>query len=138
MSLIQQLRNEHAEIMRMLETGKETIASKEETVPDLRDYFQELRTILSAHLDLENKLIYPKFDSSDKQELKEMGKKFSGEMVGIAETVLAFFAKYEKDSLKALRENPEFNKEFLEIGAAVDKRIKIEEDILFPAYEQNF
>jgi len=138
MSLIQQLRNEHAEIMRLLETGKETIASKEETVPDLREYFQELRTILSAHLDLENKLLYPKFDNSDKPELKEMGKKFSGEMVGIAETVLAFFAKYEKDSIKALRENPEFNKEFLEIGAAVDKRVKIEEDVLFPAYEQNF
>lgn len=120
MDLISQLKQDHVEILRLF-LDKELV---------------ELKDFLITHLDLENKMLYPALAKCLDKEPRELSMKFSKEMLGIAEVVMAFFDKYEKTDVKKLVANDEFMKEYTTLIDAVKKRIAVEEKILFPAYQK--
>jgi hemerythrin-like domain-containing protein len=75
--LITQLREEHVEITRLLDAMAEICEKDNETegkafIEDM----VELKKVLVAHLDLEDKLLYPKLISSQDSEIKKLGKNF--------------------------------------------------------------
>jgi hypothetical protein len=57
-------------------------------------------------------------------------------MLEISKVAMAFFGKYMVASLPTLIESAEFRKELDGIIAAVTKRVKAEEEILYPTYEK--
>jgi hypothetical protein len=135
MKLIQQLKGEHVEIGRAFESIKEGVARGEAGDGELLNELRELKSVLVAHLDLEDKMLYPALVGAG-GEAKELGEKFSKEMLGISNVVLAFFGKYISESIENLLKSAEFRIELDGIIKAVVKRVNAEEGTLFPAYEK--
>ena len=136
MSLILQLKEEHVQLIRLFEEVKSEISQGDIEPNILVEQLRDLKYILLAHLALEDKLIYPKLTSSDNKEAQNIGKKFSTEMAEISNVVLAFFGKYIIIDIQKLKSDKEFEKELTGIIEAVVKRVELEENTLFPAYEQ--
>ncbi len=136
MSLILQLKEEHVQLIRLFEEVKSEISQGDIEPNILVEQLRDLKDILLAHLALEDKLIYPKLTSSDNKEAQNIGKKFSTEMAEISNVVLAFFGKYIIIDIQKLKSDKEFEKELTGIIEAVVKRVELEENTLFPAYEQ--
>jgi hemerythrin-like domain-containing protein len=134
MELIQQLKQEHVEIMHSFESIKEGVSKGKSGDNDLINELGELKDILVAHLDLEDKMLYPMLIKSG-GEAKELGEKFSDEMKKITKSALDFFEKYMKETISNLLQSSEFRKELEKIIKAVTKRVETEENILYPAYE---
>jgi hemerythrin-like domain-containing protein len=135
--LITQLREEHVEITRLLDAMAEICEKDNETegkafIEDM----VELKKVLVAHLDLEDKLVYPKLISSQDSEIKKLGKNFSNEMLGITKVALKYFEDYSEKECKKLKNDPKFKKDTQLINKAVRKRVELEESILYPAFEK--
>ena len=136
MDLIPQLKEEHRTIMKLFVSIHDGIADKKESTEEITDLFRELYEVLTAHLELEDKLLYPVFTRAKQKELKELGKRFSGEMLMIAKKIMMFFTEYEKKSIDELRGSKKSSDELLAIISSVKNRVAIEESVLFPAYEK--
>jgi len=136
MQLIQQFKQEHVNIVHLFEGVKSGISDEAVDAQSLIGELRGLKEILVAHLELEDKLLYPKLASSEAEEARELGKKFSEEMSKISNAALAFFGKYVTVEASELKNNAEFEKELSGIIEVVVKRVEIEENTLFPAYEK--
>jgi len=136
--LVRQLKEEHKTIIYSFGTILSNIKDEKVENFDVVDSFRELRTVLVSHLDVEDKLLYPKLASSEHEDAKELGKKFSDEMMGITKVVIAFFDKYGHAAAPKLRQDAEFNKEVVALVDAVKDRIDKEEKILFPVYDKYY
>ncbi len=136
MSLILQLKEEHANLLHLFEEVRDGISDKNTTGQELIENLRDLKEVLAAHLILEDKLLYPKLATAENEEARKLGKKFSEEMLNISPIVFAFFGKYILVDVSKLKNNSEFEKELSGIIEAVGKRIEIEESQLFTAYEK--
>jgi hemerythrin-like domain-containing protein len=136
MDLILQLKQEHVQIIYLLEeilneTKKTEKNSK--LIPNLR----ELKLVLISHLKLEDNLLYPVFEKAKDAKMNELGKSFSEEMLAISKVALKFFADFEKEEVSKLIGDQNFKTQLQGIIKVVKKRVSIEEKILFPAYQNN-
>ena len=137
MDLIQLLKEEHDQILESFETLEKDI-QKGKLDFDVATHFGILKEILTKHLELENKFLYPRLGKLEYVELQELGRIFNKEMLKVSDTAFAFFDKYgEKDAVK-LNKSTKFNKEFKDLVIVVKKRVRIEEDVLFPAYSKYY
>lgn len=136
MNLIFQLKQEHLSIMRSLEFIKFEITNGKSRNSGLINELREFKNTLVTHLELEDKLLYPALSNSKNKKSRELGKKFSEEMLGISQITFAFFGKYMSETISDLLQNSEFKKEFEIISQAITKRVIAEENILFPLYEK--
>jgi hypothetical protein len=136
MDLIPQLKKEHVEIMHSFESIKEGVSKGDVGDSDLINELRELKNVLVAHLDLEDKMLYPALSNSKDKKAKDLGKKFSEEMLGISKVALAFFGKYMSETISDLMKSSEFRKELDDVIKAVTKRVDAEENILYLAYEE--
>ena len=93
MNLIPQFKEEHANILHLFEEVKTGISDKNTTGQELIENLRNLKEVLVAHLELEDRLLYPKLAASESEEARALGKKFSEEMVKISPIVLAFFGE---------------------------------------------
>lgn len=133
MKLISQLKQEHMEIMRSFNDLKEEISLKK--METCLDELIVLKEILLFHLKLEDKMLYPELKKVE-GDVRKTSDKFSKEMIEISKEALNFFNKYEKVSISNLIDNLEFKREFENLYNLILKRIKIEEKILYPLYEE--
>ena len=138
MDIIQQLKEEHVEILRLFDDITEDTDDDKTENRIILGYFRELNDILATHVDLENKTIYAKLKKSEHKELKELGKAFYNEMTSILGNVTRFFDKIKKEDIGRLRKSAAFRKDLNEITKKVRKRVAIEENILFPAYKRYY
>lgn len=136
MSLIKQLKEEHVEIMRAFESIKSGVNGGNRGDDDLINELRELKEVLVAHLGLEDKMLYPALAKSENNKAKELGEKFSKEMMEISGVALAFFGKYISETIGDLLRSSEFRKELDNVIKAVVKRVDTEEKILYPVYEE--
>jgi hemerythrin-like domain-containing protein len=136
MKLIPQLKREHIDIMRSFDLIRENISTGKPGDEDLVNQLRELKDVLVSHLDLEDKMLYPVLSGSDSPEAKELGEKFSSEMLGISKSALDFFKEYMYETITDLLRSSNFRAELDIIIKAVTKRVEAEEDILYPAYEK--
>ena len=136
MKLIPQLKGEHVEIMHAFESIKEGVSGGKAGDADLINELRELKDVLVAHLDLEDKMLYPALATSNVAEAKELGEKYSAEMLEISKVAMAFFGKYMSETIGDLLKSAEFRTELDAVIAAVTKRVDAEETILYPAFEK--
>jgi hemerythrin-like domain-containing protein len=156
MDLIQDLRSQHVEIGHALIELKEILELKKQHVKikkslkglndgldnslnnfDIIASLSELKSTLVSHLEVEDKLLYPSFSKSKDKKLNNMGKKFSDKMLGISKVALSFFDKYSKMTNEMLREDKSFKKDLIGFINVVNKRVNLEETVLFVEYNKH-
>ena len=135
MELIQQLKQEHVKILQGFESIKKGVAKGKSGDVDLINQLRDLKYTLVVHLDLEDTRLYPALINAG-GEAKELGEKFSAEMLEISKTDIIFFGKYMSETIGDLLKSSEFRKELDSVIQSITKRINAEEKILFPVYEK--
>jgi hypothetical protein len=136
MDLIIQLQQQHVEILHFFESIKSEMIKSNTQDNYLKEELSNLRDFLMGHLALEDKMLYPALEKSKSKEAREIGKKFSVEMLGISKVAMAFFEKYSALQLSDLLKNVKFKNEANMIIIAVKKRVGVEETILYPTYKK--
>ena len=136
MDLIVQLKQQHIEILRFFESIKSDLFRGNVKDNYLIEDLRELKDFLIGHLTLEDKMLYPALEKSKSDEARKIGKKFSTEMLGISKVAIKFFEEYLAMSLNDLLKSAKFKKDAGLIIVAVKKRVDVEENILYPAYNK--
>ncbi len=128
-ALIEEFKREHSEILAILNEVKELgILSKEGQAK-----LMSIKASLLEHLWNENERIYPVLwkEAEHNKDLKELLDLVAIEMEGISNVVQKFFDKFHEGTVD--RNSLD---EFEAVFAAINKRIKNEEDILYEEYEK--
>ncbi len=135
MELIEQLKKEHIEILQGFDVIRKGIIKGEFGDTDLINQLKDLKHTLIAHLDLEDKKLYPRLIDAG-GEAEKLGEKYSEEMLEVSQIVFIFFGKYVSKTISNLQQSSEFRKELDDIMKTVSRRIEAEEKILYSAFEE--
>ncbi|OGX23475.1 MAG: hypothetical protein A3J51_02645 [Omnitrophica WOR_2 bacterium RIFCSPHIGHO2_02_FULL_45_21] len=128
-TLIEELKNDHAEIVKVLTKVRELgIGSK-----DGQDTLLAAKEGLLAHLKKEDERLYPSLRKAAENTpgLKYTLDMFAKDMAPVSKNAIDFFGKYAKGGA-----NIEFAKDFGGLVGALGTRIQKEEKILYPEYEK--
>ncbi len=126
--LIEELKKEHSEIAATLkEVKKLGIRSKEGQAK-----LMSVKASLLAHLEKEDEQLYPALrkEAKHNENLKNALDLFAIDMDNVSRVVQEFFDKYSEGVL-----TNEFPKECEDLFAALDSRIRNEEDVLYEEYD---
>lgn len=137
MNLILQLKKEHQQMLRILALIQMGLDGKRKDF-EPGEELSEMNQILSAHLELEDKLLYPKFQKSDILQVRQLGESFANEMADITKRFMTFMKNYGDKETNSLIKDSKFKQTFKQIYSEVNKRVIVEENLLFPAYTQYF
>jgi hypothetical protein len=127
-ALIEEFKREHSEILAILNEAKELgILSKEG-----QSKLMSVKEILLEHLWNENERLYPVLwkEAEHNNDIKDVLDLFAVEMENVSIIVQEFFDKYYGGVID--EDSP---REFARFFAAISKRIKDEEDILYDEYD---
>ena len=127
-ALIEEFKREHSEILAILNEAKELgILSKEG-----QSKLMSVKEILLEHLWNENERLYPVLwkEAEHNNDIKDVLDLFAVEMENVSIIVQEFFDKYYGGVI-----DEDFPREFERFFAAISKRIKEEEDILYDEYD---
>jgi len=127
--LIQELRSEHLEIIRLMEAVKLFGPSSSEGKQKL----MAAKEKLLAHLRKEDVLLYPTLlkAASRKKRLREVVELFVNDMEGVTSQAMKFFRDYEMGD-----SNGELKWNFEELVAVLVQRITREDLVLYHEYEK--
>ena len=129
--LIEELKKEHSEILATLnEVKKLGILTKEG-----QDKLISLEVSLLAHLEMEDDQLYPalKKEAEHNNSIKDTIELFALDMEGVSTIVQEFFEKYS-DGFSGM-DLKEISEDFEKFLAALNKRIRNEEESLYEEYE---
>lgn len=126
---IEELRHEHAEIIRRLRAVKRMGVHTMEG----RNHLSELKTFLCDHIEKEDRKLYPvlKDRVAGDPELKEHIEAFEEEIMQMSSLCKKFFETYATGG-----GGIEFLTAFDKLHHSLESRIKREEEILFQKYEE--
>jgi DUF438 domain-containing protein len=127
--LIEELRKEHSGIVATLNEVKELGISSKEGQAKL----MFAKVSLLAHIKKEEEQFYPvlRKEAEINKQLESILDLLAVGMMDASRVALEFFDKYSRGV-----SGKEFPKEFENLFDAIGKRIRNEEDILFPVYEK--
>ncbi len=128
-ALIEEFKREHSDIVAILNEVKELgILSKEGQAK-----LMSIKASLLEHLWNENERIYPVLwkEAEHNKDLKGLLDLFAIEMEDVSNVVEQFFNKFHEGTV-----DRNFPHEFEALIAAISKRIKNEEEILYGEYEK--
>ncbi len=128
-ALIEEFKREHAKIIAMLNEVKELgILSKEGQAR-----LMSIKEHLLAHLKKEDEQLYPvlRKEAESNNNLKKELDMFAMDPEYVSRVVSEFFDKYSEGSF-----DEEFPAEFESLSAALNARIRNEEDALYEEYEE--
>ena len=135
MSSLAQLRNEHAELVRIVKDLEQLIAG--DTPPPSLSLFEVRRKLsgtLIAHLKAEDWVLYPPLLSSPDAKIAETARQFVDEMGGLAQAFTVYGERW--DALSIESDWPRYQKESRGIIDALTKRIVRENQELYPLLER--
>ena len=128
-ALIEELKREHSEIVVTLNEVKELgILSKEGQAK-----LMSAKVSLLAHIKKEEDQFFPvlRKEAEINKQLESILDLLAVDMMDVSRVALEFFDKYSSGVSEK-----EFSKELVILFVALGKRIRNEEDILFPVYEE--
>lgn len=125
---IQELRNEHAEIIERLRAIKRLGVHTMEG----RNYLSELKSFLCQHIEKEDRRLYPALKDriANDMELKKHIEAFEEEILEMSGLCKRFFDTYATEG-----GGIEFLSAFDKLHHSLENRIQREENILFQKYE---
>ena len=128
--LIEELKKDHSEIVKLLKEVKELgILSKEGQAKLL-----SAKAHLLKHLSKEDEQLYPvlRIKAKENKQLQNALDLCVMDMENVSRVVQEFFDKYSRGV-----SGKELQKEFENLFVALDKRVRNEEDILYDEYEED-
>jgi hypothetical protein len=132
--LVGTLRGQHEAALKLVGTINERLAAKD--IPGVNAALTQLKNALLAHLELEDKKLYPALinaaEAKKNSSLASTTRMFSSNMVGITETLKSFLAKFEGKQF----DPKAFETEWKAVVGALGARINSEEATLYPMYQQ--
>ncbi len=135
MSTLAELRNEHAELVRIV---KELATLIDRDTPpaclDLFDVRRRLSGLLIAHLKAEDWVLYPPLLESDDPEIAAVARQFVDERGGLAQAFTVFIERWDALSIEA--DWSRYQKEAQGIIEALSNRIARENRELYPLLER--
>lgn len=135
MSSLAQLRQEHAELVRIVGELETLIAGDQPPASvALYDVRRRLSSTLIAHLKAEDWVLYPPLMSSDDQLIASTAKKFVDEMGGLAQAFTAYVEHWDAFSIES--DWAGYQQETRGIIAALSDRILRENQQLYPLLEK--
>lgn len=126
MGLIEELHNQHREIIKLLKKIQE-----DKNIDIIDNNFKVLKTVLISHLINEDNYLYPNLRSLDIT--KEISDSYEDEMSEISSEIMNFYTRYEKGEKTEI-----FNQEIKNIIDKLIYRITKEEKELYPIFKKNF
>jgi iron-sulfur cluster repair protein YtfE (RIC family) len=133
MSATEQFRTQHKEILLLAgEIGslcQPRVAPGNETA--IKAKLNALSGVLSVHLAMEDKTLYPAMISSQNSAAKNTASAFKDQMGGIAGAFKSFIGKYPTGK-SILDHDAAFSADFKAIRTALQTRISKEESALYP------
>lgn len=135
MSNLAQLRNEHAELVRIVKELDQLIQGDSPPVAvKLYDVRRRLSSVLIGHLKVEDWVLYPPLLSSSDPEVANTVRQFVDEMGGLAQAFTVYVERW--DALSIESDWPRYQKESRGIIAALTCRITRENQQLYPLLER--
>lgn len=127
--LIQELKEQHLHLLSILQLAKINGFATLET----RELLRSARTTLLDHLRREDLELYPVLHTAAKKNpaVKETMDTFARDMAETSKVAIGFFKKWDQGGT-----DHDLSKEFGLLQAKLVSRIRREEEILFPLYEQ--
>lgn len=127
--LTDELKQEHAFLVHMLDQVRSTAVSSDAA----RKHLFSAKAKLLAHLEKENRLLYPALREAAKRDpvVDVMLTTFAAEMEQVADAAMTFFEKYSKSG-----EVLDFERELGVLLGALTMRIRREESMLYAAYDR--
>ena len=135
MSSLAQLRNEHAELVKIVKDLESLIAA--DTSPPSLALFEvrrKLSSVLIAHLKAEDWVLYPPLLSSADHKVAEIARQFVDEMGGLAQAFTVYVERW--DALSIESDWPRYQRESHGIIEALTNRITRENRDLYPLLER--
>jgi hemerythrin-like domain-containing protein len=133
-SLIETLTKQHKIV---LELAAELEGALEATdVARANALLTQLREALLAHLELEDRQLYPELERAastlESPSMQEVARGFSSNMARISEALIAFLRRYEGKAWDVAR----FWSDWRAIADVLKARIRAEEQTLYPLYQR--
>ena len=135
MSSLMQLRQEHAELVRIVREWEGLI--ERDTPPpsvELFDVRRRLSSLLIAHLKAEDWVLYPPLLESKDPEIARTARQFVDEMGGLAASYSVFMERWDALSIQADWEH--YREEARAVSEALGSRIVRENRDLYPLVER--
>jgi len=135
--LIASLKSDHLELLAIYAEISELFGAKK--YPQVSEKLANFRAKLQDHLLTENVrlYIYLNYMLKHDETNSELIHSFRREMDGIAKVAINFLKKYDAIGVDP-ELAPSFAKDFSEIGTVLGKRIKREEEVLYPLYMESY
>ena len=132
MNIIETLTREHREIIDLLNAFKK---GKGFENAEWREKLFAAKKLFLRHLNDEDTVLYPALREAGKSdaEIKKLAERYSDEMRTISSKVIAFIDRYAVE-----QGGPSFSRDYAEIVTLLEKRVRSEEEALFPAYRKAF
>ena len=135
MSSLVQLRNDHAELIRIV--GEWEVLIEGDAPPpavELFDVRRRLSSLIIAHLKAEDWVLYPPLLNSNDPEVARTARRFVDEMGGLAASYSIFMERWDALSIQA--DWTHYRKEARTISQALGNRIVRENRELYPLVER--
>ena len=130
-------RSQHAELLEIVGDisallSEETVAQK---AKDISRLLAQFNGKLKGHLAMEDRVLYPKLLAHSDPHINNMASRFMTEMGGIADVVAQYSGQWS--SANAIEADARtFITQTKRLFSALDKRIKSEDSVLYPALEK--
>lgn len=127
--LIEQLEEEHKDILKILEKIKENFSKKDQVL----ELLKEFNIILQEHLQKEDIDLYPFLEAEAKynSELRNTMNVFADGLMNLGAFIKSFLS-YSPQEINSLSWNRDFGK----LYSNLKTRIRREENILYPYYKE--
>ena len=135
MSSLAELRNDHAELVRIAKQ-LEALIDRDTPPPcvELFDVRRRLSSLLIAHLKAEDWVLYPPLLQSDDLQVAGVARQFVDEMGGLAQAFTVFVERWDALSIEA--DWPRYQREARGIVDALSSRIVRENRDLYPLLDR--
>jgi hemerythrin-like domain-containing protein len=130
--LIQSLRSQHAQILVLARKLVEVLNERSKTDAGVRTRtaLDRLAVVLVAHLQVEDRELYPRLVVDKNAEVARTAQRFSDEMGGLSAAFLQF-DKAWRDPQRIAAELAAFERDWNGIKEALTERIMAEENLLY-------
>lgn len=134
---IDRFKNQHLQILEGIDSLRKLSHSGiEENAAQIASGIKDLSLIITQHLAVEDRILYPTLENSKDPHLAQLSKKFRVEMADIASPFIAFARKWQQTN--EITNNPEaFRNEANTILKRVYERMRQEDKEFYPVIEAN-
>lgn len=134
---IDRFKNQHLQILEGIDSLRKLSHNGiEENAAQIASGIKDLSLVITQHLAVEDRILYPTLENSSNQHLAKLSKKFKAEMADIANPFIVFARKWQQTS--EINNNPEaFRSEANTILKRVYERMRQEDKEFYPVIEAN-